>query len=352
MQLLKIFTKFKYSVLIFISIISIILNIELLKLLVISDVSVEPIHQKSNIDLVDWEHWPTTTEKSFGRAGVYLVSYADGKETFFSNQDTLVRSALNKGIDFFMSYRRSLIPVDFYLNNKSILDSKHGAGMWLWKPWMLLEMLKNTPENTIIIYLDTGFTLHRSIKDWIDLVNKHNILMYKTPINSPKLGAHAKRDAFIVMGCDEPKCRYANAIMSGFLVIKNNDISKKFISDWLEYCKNEDILSRSPSKLLPEYPEFMVHQDDESLLSILHYKTGIGHVVPYEYVMQYASLHHRQHHEQQNPKNGIRISLLDEIHKYTESIPPKKKIRKYERLFLNSKFMILVRKYVNKYYYE
>jgi hypothetical protein len=74
-------------------------------------------------------------------------------------------------------------------------------------------------------------------------------------------------------------------------------------------------------------------------------------VVPYEYVMQYASLHHRQHHKQQNPKEGVRISLIDEVHKYTETSPKKKKIRKYERWFLNSKFMISVRKYINNYYY-
>src|SRR5208282_2331127 len=61
-------------------------------------------------------------------------------------------SALNKGVDFILNYRKSHIDKEFFEKNKHILSQKKGDGYWLWKPYFILKTLENAPENSTVIY--------------------------------------------------------------------------------------------------------------------------------------------------------------------------------------------------------
>ncbi len=67
--------------------------------------------------------------------GVYLITYADGNDIFFQNQNALTQSALNRGIDFTFNYKAHHIDPVFRNKNAAILNDKAGAGRWLWKPY-------------------------------------------------------------------------------------------------------------------------------------------------------------------------------------------------------------------------
>ena len=69
------------------------------KILMFSDISIERV-------LI-----PSTTKDY--KPPVYLISYADGPEVFHKNQNALTASALNKGIDFFLNYKRYHLDKDF-----------------------------------------------------------------------------------------------------------------------------------------------------------------------------------------------------------------------------------------------
>lgn len=70
---------------------------------------------------------------------VYLVSYADGAEHIYRNQNATSHYAINKGIDFILNYKKKHIDQTFIEKHQEIFNEKAGAGLWLWKPISYLK---------------------------------------------------------------------------------------------------------------------------------------------------------------------------------------------------------------------
>jgi len=232
-----------------------------------------------------------------GTPGVYLVTYADGPEVFFRNQQTLAYSALNKGIDFTLNYRRSHLDTSFVEKHAKILDHKKGAGYWLWKPWIILRTLETTPENAIIFYVDSGFVLRNPIQPLVELAQKHDMVFIAyDPKEFGSLGGKTKHEAFMRLNCDTLACRHAPMIWAGFMVLRNTSLTRVFIKKWLDYCCDETILTDTQSTL-PEYPEYLNHLHDQSILGILCYLNPQGqYYFPVKQLLHYAVWHHRHPH--------------------------------------------------------
>ena len=86
------------------------------KIILFNDFSTYPIDKKANLDF--------GREGELERPGVYLLSYADGAEIFFMNQNALAASVINRGVDFIFNYRRSHLDQDFIKKHSDILNQK------------------------------------------------------------------------------------------------------------------------------------------------------------------------------------------------------------------------------------
>ena len=85
--------------------------------------------------------------------------------------------------------------------------------------------------------------------------------------------AWTKRDCFVLMKCDSPKYWDAEQLMGSFSVFINNERSRKFVKEWMNYCCNENIISDVPNRCgLANFPEFKDHRHDQSILSLLAIK--------------------------------------------------------------------------------
>jgi hypothetical protein len=249
------------------------------------EISIEPynmaIHQK---------------KKELGIPAVYLISYADGPEVFLRNQNALASSAINKGIDFIMNYRRDHLDPKFVKKNKQILDQKKGAGYWLWKPYLILKTLKEIPEGAVLIYSDTGLTLTKDIGEFLDLLIKDKGELLLTSYSKHSIKQITKRETFIRMGCDHEEAFKAPRLIGGFMVMKNTGRVRNFIQRWLKNCEDQNLLIEGSSSK-PEYPEFSTHQHDQSILSLLYYKErnkqGINLYHFYEDQGRLLHYHHR-----------------------------------------------------------
>ncbi|MBY0463249.1 MAG: hypothetical protein K2Q34_08725 [Alphaproteobacteria bacterium] len=272
---------------------------------------------------------PSTTAEN--KSSVYLVSYADGPEVFHKNQNALTASALNKGVDFFLNYKKAHLDKDFLKKNKSILSQKKGAGYWLWKPWVILKTLQSVEDNAIVIYADSGFVFHSSLLPLIDLAIQHPVILvdYDTSLHG-NLGQITKRETLVKMGCDTPACRQGKHLWAAFSIFRNTPESRAFVKKWLEYCEDATILTDTPSTE-PEYQEFHGHAHDESILSTLYNLEPNGkHLITVPEFYKYADWHHRhpgREYESLLPKMG-------------------KMIRGIERKVLNSSWMISLRKFI------
>jgi hypothetical protein len=162
----------------------------------------------------------------------------------------------------------------FYFENKELLDQPRGAGYWLWKPYIILEVLNHLSENDILFYIDSGDTFISGTKNKIDELMKDRDIVISTSFFTQK--DYTKRDCFHFMNCDEEKYWNAHQAEAGILVFKNNLKTKGFVYEWLNYCKDPRIISDAPNVSgKPNFESFIDHRHDQSILTNLCIKHNI-----------------------------------------------------------------------------
>ena len=232
---------------------------------------------------------------------VYLISYGDG-EVHKRNQNYLMLSALNKGIDTLIAYRREHIKKEFYEEHKNILEQSRGAGYWLWKPYFIVETLKTMKENDILIYVDCGaYFDEKPLQPLINILNdpEVSIILFKSYHSN---WHYVKRDTFDIMGIDYS---HRNDTQCGatFIVLKKTETSVKFMNQFLHYCCNEQALTDSSNKAA-EFEDFYDHRHDQAIISLLSIKLpkGIKKIDGDGRDLEMWFFHH---HRRRNPMQAI-----------------------------------------------
>jgi hypothetical protein len=221
---------------------------------------------------------PLRTNKNFK---VHLVSYADGDDIQFMNQNAQAQMAVNKGIDVIWLLNRNHLDHNFVQKNKKILEQKRGVGFWLWKPYVILKTLEKAEEGDLVIYLDSGSLFKTKTKTPFLLWNilnafhinnsKFLLAVKNTHANAP----HTKRDVYEAFKMDGEKYWHDTQLDASFVVFKKNKQAIAFVQEWLKYCENEALLTDSPSQK-ENLPEFLEHRHDQSILTLLSYKYNTG----------------------------------------------------------------------------
>lgn len=162
----------------------------------------------------------------------------------------------------------------FYLKNKHILDQPRGAGYWIWKYYFADKILKdkNITKDDIIFYADSGSHFVDKIDKVIDVFKRDNlsVMTYSQLYIS---SMWTKRDAFILTGCDEPKYSETSQRVGGFFMFRKDDFSINFFEELLNYSQDYRIITDSQNECgLPNYPDFIEHRHDESLISLISKK--------------------------------------------------------------------------------
>lgn len=182
-----------------------------------------------------------------------------------ANQKALIISAIDKCIDNIKIYTPELLGGDFLAKNKNILAQARGAGYWLWKPYVILETLKQAPENELIIYVDSGLTIKKPLDSLINKLGTADLMLFN---NSHTNLPYTKNDLFIKMSMDNSYARNHLQYDGSVIIIRNTAKAKKFVENWLKWCEDEHALTDTPSKSA-ENTKFIDHRHDQSILSLL-----------------------------------------------------------------------------------
>ncbi len=203
------------------------------------------------------------------REPVILVNYAHGPEVFFKNQNALLQSALGKGFDLTMSYRRGHLDPVFFTKNKDILDQKRGAGYWLWKPYLILKTMEMYPDNTVIVYADSGVVMSKPLAPLLKELDKKPIIFTRSN-ELVSLRAHLKKEAQQRLGISalDPRLN-APDLWAFFMVLKNTPETRAFVQEWLALCEMKDVLTDVPFNPDMQEKGFLGHLHDQSLLSLV-----------------------------------------------------------------------------------
>lgn len=195
-----------------------------------------------------------------------LINFADDKFRFSQKVNTFTGKHIG-GFDKVIEYSPKDIDNDFYLKNKTILDNKKGAGLWLWKPYFILKTLKTLNEGDTLFYCDSGTIFIRDIAHLTAEMDRDKLNVFIT--FTPYVSKNWTRK-FVFDSLKANNDEYYNALhpSAGFILLKKSTEAENFVTEWIELCRDFDLV-RDELKDEENFPEFVEHRHDQSLLSIL-----------------------------------------------------------------------------------
>jgi hypothetical protein len=199
---------------------------------------------------------------------LWLVCYANRR--YAAAQRYLVRSAKRFGFDQIYAFnKRQLRQTDFFRQHRAILSAPCGGGYWLWKPFYIAQVLQMAAPGDVVVYNDSGSEFIADPRPLIDICRRESVPMLFQTHNHLNLN-WTKRDCLVGMGCDLPRFHFAQQLLGACQLYPRNEAGLEFVNSWLNYCCQPKLLTDAPNICgLPNYPEFVKHRHDQSILSLL-----------------------------------------------------------------------------------
>lgn len=206
---------------------------------------------------------------------IIAANYADKR--FRRAQGLNSKTARQWGADCVLEYTQEDIDAAFRAANKEILDNPRGGGYYLWKPYVFYRAYQELKEGDYLIYTDAGSVYVDSIQKLIDCMEREHVnLMLFSLQNEMLERKYTKRDAFILTGCDEEQYAETPQSIGGYMVCKRAPEVEDFFQEVLQYAQDIRIISDRPNTMGKEnYPGFVDHRHDQSVISLISKKRGL-----------------------------------------------------------------------------
>jgi hypothetical protein len=211
------------------------------------------------------------------------ISFGDNK--YKKSLELLEKTSLENGTEEFTAYSKDwLFSTEFYTNSKRnqyILNQPRGAGYWIWKPYIILETFKTLEDSDIVLYSDAGLKVIDNLNPLYELAQTDpngGKILFKLPavgVLHHKAKTWTKKDAFVLMGCDEEKYWNANMGNGAVSLWKKTNENIDFLNEWLEYLRDPRISTDSYNETGKNDPSFRDHRHDQSVLTILATKHNL-----------------------------------------------------------------------------
>lgn len=185
------------------------------------------------------------------------------------------RQARRFGADSVREYTPGSLDKNFIKQNKEIFEHKRGAGYWIWKPYIILDALDRVKEGDYVFYTDSGSAFVNKISYLTDAleVSKQEIMVFCI---DQKEYCYSKRDAFVLMECDEPAIAYSNQICSGYILVKKSRDTVQLMEKYYQFCQDFRIVTDCDNVMgANNYDGFIENRHDQTVLSLLCKKNGI-----------------------------------------------------------------------------
>jgi hypothetical protein len=151
-----------------------------------------------------------------------------------------------------------------------------GHGYWMWKPLMLEQIVKNSFENKIVLYLDSGCEINES---------------YLAQLKLLQLVSQAQTEGFVLFELPGKIAQYCNRRLlnhedftaigrekhmvsaTSFMLTKATNCSA-WLESWAGFARDEPLLFSDHQNAI-EGIDFIDHRHDQSVLSCIVHSAGI-----------------------------------------------------------------------------
>jgi hypothetical protein len=203
-------------------------------------------------------------------------------------QKKLSNEALTHGgVDRTILYRENDIPHFISRVDKLFSGVNHvykrfrHSRYFTWKPHVILKTFNQMSHGDYVIYHDAGrqcynYKINRELRSFCDYVTEYHKGLFVN-FSGWRNCQHTKRECFEVMECDSDYYINHNQCNASWGYFQKNAFVTKFLNDWKRYCLHESlIITDNPHPDgNPEYPEFIEHRHDQSILTNLLLKYSV-----------------------------------------------------------------------------
>ncbi|MCM2436325.1 hypothetical protein [Agrobacterium rosae] len=159
--------------------------------------------------------------------------------------------------------------------HSKIMTQRRGAGYWLWKPYVIGDVLDNVADGTVVVYTDVAMTFVADPTPLLNLVAGNPIALFHLVPNH-SMSTWTKRDCFVQLDADYEEYWRLPQLTAAFQVYRAGAESRAFIKALQSASSGEVQLTDIPNRLgLPNFSDFKDHRHDQSILTILAAKHGI-----------------------------------------------------------------------------
>lgn len=213
----------------------------------------------------------------------YIVTFSttyqdkvEGFSDFELKQIRLIESAKRFGISNIKKWtRKEFLKEPFYDDHKDLLDVKVGAGMWIWKPYIILEALKKVKEGDFVVYSDTSLFFSEDPEVLFRICEQNNGFFFIEMDSSWKLSMLCKRDVFHYLNIDNENYYNAPLTEAFFMIFQKKPETVNFLIEWLSLCLDKKLIHQNSFSGLNEISNFKGHPCDMPLLAISRLKHNI-----------------------------------------------------------------------------
>lgn len=200
-----------------------------------------------------------------------LINYADNKYASAQWWNSFTGRHIAK-FDTIYSFGPKDIEESYKSTYKDIFSFNRGNGLWLWKPYFIQKVINKMEYGDILFYCDSGALFIRNPKEIINqLSNENPLFVCDIPLIE---SCWTKPLCFMAMQCDTEEFKTSNQIIGTYFAIYVNDFTRGFVSEWLSYCEQYDLIC--PEGLAKGMAcnhnygmTFVSHREDQSIFSLL-----------------------------------------------------------------------------------
>lgn len=215
-------------------------------------------------------------------ASSHFVSFGAGSRSYRSALRRLkneVRDLDSKAQLWFFDDPEACELIDGLSVGLSAFAEKYprGYGLWIWKPWIIWQVMSKAAYGDFVFYLDAGCTVHTSDASrkrysyYLDYLREMGTLHFRQNF---LVSDWTKQEVLQHFRFDPRDLRVGHiyAGIQGYLV---NESSIAFVRDWLNACTLDDgRLLLDVSDRSKEHIQFIEHRHDQSVLSCMVQQQG------------------------------------------------------------------------------
>lgn len=168
------------------------------------------------------------------------------------------------------AYGPDSIDEDFRNAHSELLNIKRGNGLWIWKPYIILDALESCREGDYVFYLDSGACFFSSVKPLIESMGESDIWVSNINLIEEQW---TKPQVFEELGITDESIKGSGQVQGGFVLVRKSEMSVSFVREWLSLCLRPELIK--PLEPGEYRGECLDHREDQSILSVLSKMRGI-----------------------------------------------------------------------------